>query len=712
MPRPRPEGNPDNDRPPKPGSRRGIPVWKKALFSLLTIAIFFGLAELVLLLFGVEPLSYEEDPYVGFATQIPLYIEAQAGGGQMETARNKRRFFNRQQFSRAKPDGVTRVFCLGGSTTYGRPYDDRTSFCGWLREMLPLVDGGKSWELINAGGISYASYRVAALMEELADYNPDLFIVYCGQNEFLERRTYAGIIEMPEAVRGIGAVLSKTRTYSGLARLVRGSRRPDSGQGRPAVLEGEVDAILDASVGPQDYKRDDPLKEQVLAHYRYNMARMVDIARAAGAEVVFVTPASNLRHCSPFKSEHRDGLPDAAKTEWDALWVAVEAAFAEGRFAEALAPLDAAAGIDDRYADLHFYRGEALVELGRFEEAKAAYWRAVDEDVCPLRALSPMREIVLEIAREREVPLVDFAALAEAASPGGIPGENLFLDHVHPTIEGHRMLAEALIDTMGAAGLLTVSEGWGQAASDRVAAGIMAEVDPKAQGVAMRNLSKVFSWAGKMEEAYRAARKALELFPGDAESHYQVGNLARHLGRTDEAIERLRHLVGVELGPEITFYVKAHAQLAEMLAEQGDLAGSGRVLDKLLKLAPDHPGARTQQTRILTARGQRLVEDGQFAAAAAMLSEAARLSPDSFEAHLHWGVALVRAGEHHAAIPVLRRLIELRPDYLPAYSNLSFVLAQLDRLDEAEAVCRQALAIAPDDEGTKRNLDLILKRRQ
>ena len=36
-----------------------------------------------------------------------------------------------------------------------------------------------------SGGVSYASYRVAALMEELVRYEPDLFVIYSGHNEFL-----------------------------------------------------------------------------------------------------------------------------------------------------------------------------------------------------------------------------------------------------------------------------------------------------------------------------------------------------------------------------------------------------------------------------------------------------------------------------------------------------------------------------------------------
>ena len=98
---------------------------------------------------GVKPLSYEEDPYVGFSSQIPLFISNEGNEELLVTARNKLAYFNKQEFSRTKPENTTRVFCLGGSTTYGRPYDDTTSFCGWLRKFLPAADPDRKWELIN-----------------------------------------------------------------------------------------------------------------------------------------------------------------------------------------------------------------------------------------------------------------------------------------------------------------------------------------------------------------------------------------------------------------------------------------------------------------------------------------------------------------------------------------------------------------------------------
>ena len=140
-----------------------------------------GLLEACLAMLGFESLSHTRDPYVGFSNTISLMEETAGPDGQplLVTRPSKLVWFNEQQFLKRKPPRTCRVFCLGGSTTYGRPYSDSTSFCGWLREYLPVVDDSRQWEVVNAGGVSYASYRVALVMEELADYQPDLFVVYC-----------------------------------------------------------------------------------------------------------------------------------------------------------------------------------------------------------------------------------------------------------------------------------------------------------------------------------------------------------------------------------------------------------------------------------------------------------------------------------------------------------------------------------------------------
>jgi hypothetical protein len=284
-------------------SPSALPASKKFLFAAAAVAGFFVAFEMALAVIGVRPVLYRDDPYVGFAANIPLFVEQAAPDGtvQMVTAPNKIGWFNKQSFPNKKAPGTYRIFSVGGSTTHGRPYDDTVSFSGWLREFLPVADPSRHWEVINAGGVSYASYRVAALMEELARYEPDLFLVYSGHNEFLERRTYRGLIEVPSILPAAGGLLSHTRVYAAGRKVVRATANLlERTEAQPDELALEVEEILARTVGPIDYTRDEEFRRQVIAHYRFNLNRMVDIAESAAAAIIFVTPASNLKDVSPF----------------------------------------------------------------------------------------------------------------------------------------------------------------------------------------------------------------------------------------------------------------------------------------------------------------------------------------------------------------------------------------------------------------------------
>ncbi len=545
-----------------------LKLGKKLLFSALATVLFFAAVELLLATLGVEPVLYQDDPYVGFSSVVRHFVERTIPGRGvvMETAKNKLRLFNPQSFARDKGDGVKRVFCLGGSTTYGRPYGDVTSFCGWLRELLAAADPEQTWEVVNAGGISYASYRVATLMEELIRHQPDIFIVYTGHNEFLERRTYGRILAYPAAVRGLGALAARTRIFTAARQAIDRRRGRPAGESPPgAVLDADVRTLLDASVGPDAYKRDDTLAANVLRHYRYSLARMADMARSAGAALVLVSPASNLRHCSPFKSEQTVGLGAAESRRWATLFEAAQEAAAEDRWRDALAALDEAVVIDDRHAGGHYLRGRALDALERHDQAKTAFERARDEDVCPLRAPGQVRDIVAEVARRRDLPLVDFVALVEERSRQGIAGESLFLDHVHPTIEGGRLLALEILETLRREGLVHPSAAWGPAAVQAVIEDVEGKLNPASHALALSNLSKVLGWAGKLDEARKLAIRAARMAPELAAVHHQAGLSAHLTGHLDEAVYHYRETIA--LAPATA---TAHSNLAVILDEAGN----------------------------------------------------------------------------------------------------------------------------------------------
>ncbi len=252
---------------------------KRIALGCAVALVFFTLVEGILWGAGVVPVYQRADPYVGFAGWSPLFVERTTPAGERiyETSPSKLQWFNTQRFPARKAGGVTRVFCLGGSTTYGRPYDDRTSFCGWLREFLPAVEPGRRWEVVNAGGISYASYRVVRLMDALTRFEPDLFVIYTGHNEFLEKRTYKRLLNTPEIVRDLGSLASRLRLYSVLS---------DIAYDRGDVLATNVQAVLDRSVGPEDYHRDDAMRGAVLDHFRTSLERMTSISERAGAQTI------------------------------------------------------------------------------------------------------------------------------------------------------------------------------------------------------------------------------------------------------------------------------------------------------------------------------------------------------------------------------------------------------------------------------------------
>jgi tetratricopeptide (TPR) repeat protein len=592
--------------------------------------LFFGLLEGVLAIAGVEPVRSEDDPFVGFASNVPLFSpRTEPDGRQVLATTPDRRLFNPQQFPREKAPGTYRIFCVGGSTTFGRPYDDTTSFAGWMRELLPVADPVRRWEVINAGGVSYASYRVAHLMKELAQYEPDLFVVYSGHNEFLEERSYGVLRDTPAAIRWLGALFARTRTWASMSLLLSRMGLSSTEQGRLELAE-EADTMLE-HFGPEIYERDDALKEQVLGHYRLSLTRMVRIAESAGADVMFVTPASNLKNCSPFKSQHTDGLGESDRARSKELLVRAHGRIRDSKWRLALELLDEAIAVDPRFAELHYRRGKALLALDEHAEAKVAFERAREEDVCPLRALVPMQEMLAGVAKQTGSALIDFVdwveqrLLVEAGHI--IAGEEYFLDHVHLTIEANRMLAIQLLKEMIEAEILEPADSWGDPAIEAVASRIEAGLDPGTRALALSNLAQVLAWSGKIEDASRLAQTALDFGVDDPEIVSPSASvLATHYGlEGNTALEQkyFRMALNAEpRNPELHF--RLGLRRLDHPNRDPEMA-AGHIFFATVFWS----GARRDEIHQIL--GGLMAQRQQFSAAFSHLLEAERLNPDNTE---------------------------------------------------------------------------------
>ncbi len=696
---PPPNGTGDGQKTTAPRRNRAarLSVGRRLLYGAVTTVAFWGLLELTLLTFGVDPGSQESDPWVGFSGHSPLFVASESPSGQpiLATAENRLEFFNRQSFLRDKPPDAYRIFCLGGSTTYGHPYDDRTSFAGFLRAFLPEMDPSRHWEVINAGGISYASYRIAVLSRELAQYQPDLFVIYTGHNEFLEDRTYSSLINTPEPIRRAVALARWSRTFSLAQRVLRGS---PEGRDRP-MLPAEVDAILDRAVGPGAYHRDDRRREQVLAHFRSALGQIVDVARDAGAEIIFIVPASNLRDCSPFKSEHRDGLTDDELRKFRINLRAAEEAFQVGKLAEALSKIDRAIQIDPRYAAAHYLRGRVLLETGDTKAARQALVRAREEDVCPLRAFEAIQDIVRAVAAEWNIPVIDFAALVDRESADGIPGADWFLDHVHPTIEGYQRLAREVAKELIERKVVSVPPSWTADGFHRVAQRLVDQIDPRDHAVALRNVAKVLSWAGKVDEADRLALQAAEELPDDPEAQRMAGNAKLRLGRTAEAKPHFE--AALRTGGEDA---RALCGLGEVYTRSGQHEAARDCFSRAVAVDPKHAPAQYNLGNSLRALGQ--LEEAEAA-----YRKAISLAPDQPDTHKNLGLVLFALGDIEGTVRHFETALALENHVPQRHADLGYVLIDAGQQRRAEAEFRAALAIEPSFVPAIFGLALLCERR-
>ena len=444
------------------------------MFRLLAVAI--GLSPFVAIEIALHSISWKEtneihDPYVGFSTVRPLFVLNDAAT-EYEIAETRYPLFRPDSFLSEKPADGFRIFCLGGSTVQGRPYSIETSFSSWLEMALRSAHPGQHWEVVNCGGVSYASYRLVPILKEILRYDPDLIILYTGHNEFLEDRTYEVVKRQPGWLLSFHERLSHFRTY----RFFRSLFVQHNGSGLAVsaahqILPAEVEAELDFQNGLEFYQRDDRWREGVVSHFEFNLNQMAKMSGRAGIPLILVNPVSNLRGTAPFKSEFRQTVPVEVRQQVDSLATGQSGPFAS--VIEESERLQELLILAPDYAELPYRLGQCLAAQNQWKVAHELFIRAKDSDICPLRMLESMHGAIFQTARKHDLPVVDVRAYFEERSVGGIPGDQFLIDHVHPTIYGHQCIAELLTQKMNQLGLLDVSNpdwiaDWKQACVERL----------------------------------------------------------------------------------------------------------------------------------------------------------------------------------------------------------------------------------------------------
>lgn len=416
---------------------------KKILFPLLAISVGllpFVTLEIIFRLFDIANPTEVVDTSSGFSGHQPLFSLG-ADGANYSTTRNRALYFGDQSFAASKADDTYRMFFLGGSTVRGRPYAVDSAFAKWVEIELNQRSQKTTYESINCGGLSYASFRLTHINREVLEYNPDLIVIATGHNEFLENRTF----EKQSSQAEVRSALESLRLVVWLRSMI-GQDVESFKDSSQDTLPDNVTARLDSESGYASYNWDPKWVASITAQYESSLEAMIQQCQQANVDIVLVCLGSNLRDCPPFKSEFNEKVAPEAQQRFLDLFE--QATLLANQPRQALKHYQSCLKITDQFALLHYRMARAYEQIGEPDTAKKHYLIAKDTDLCPLRLTEEMDKIQRTLARKHKVPIVDARAAIESSSVRNIPGYEMYVDHVHPTLHGHQLIAGAIVDEL------------------------------------------------------------------------------------------------------------------------------------------------------------------------------------------------------------------------------------------------------------------------
>jgi len=692
--------------------------------AVVVPVVLLGAIELGLRLFGV-----------GYNTSY--FIPAPGRDALTGNPRFGWRFFPRRVARMPQPfvlptkkaPGTYRIFVLGSSAALGFP-DPSFSFSRILEAMLRDRFPKERFEVINTAMVAINSHAVLPIARECLEHEPDLLILYEGNNEVV------GPYGAGTVFGGLSPALWMIRAKL-LAKATRIGQAIEGLAERSSAKRGEfnewkgMEFFLDHPV-----TTDDPRLARVYDYFGSNLRDIAAAARAAGVPLLMCTVGVNLADCPPFGSRHRANLSDADRSSWEALVEEGKRLQAGGDAAGAIEKYKAAAKIDDRYAELAYRIGECLLSSKQIDDARQAFEAARDLDVLRFRTDSRSNDIIAQTAKaDPNVTLIDVAQrlLDDSASRGHVTGNDLFHEHVHLNFAGNYLIARALFDEVvrrlptavrDSPGASLVPPGMDRCADllaytgwDRrsIANAVVSLVErppftgqmdhakrlESARNAAAEGASEA-SPAGVLRatERYRAA---LEQRPDDVSMRRKYATLLIQGGNRPAAEVELRRIVDA---------APWDAQSRQDLA--GIAAGAGRIgeaLEAYAALLASPWCDRQCQSLSLFSRG--VIEEGSGKTRDAIDSfrAALALSPSDVRILTNLGLLLAKNGDLDGAAAMHRRVAQLAPDDVRGHFNVALIAQRQGRDEEAEREFREVVRIRPNDATARMALGGVLMRR-
>lgn len=363
------------------------------------------------------------------------------------------------KFEIVKANSTKRIFCLGESTMAGFPYDFNATAPSLLRDRLQDMFPQYNIEVINVGLSAISSYVVVDFVKELLPYQPDLFIIYLGHNEFY------GIYGVGSTQQTLGGrwvtqatiALLHYKTFLLMRDVVGWIQQKIRAKGTSgdATLMGQM-------VREQYIPYQSDLYHTAKEQYENNLRQIIQTSQASNVPLLFSALVSNLKDHPPFRSTFSATTTPENKERWQQAFNAGEQSLSNKEFTKAESLFKQCIALDSLQATAYYKLGVTKYEVGKYEQAKLYFARARDFDALRFKATDEFQNILKNTCASFGVPLARVDSAFEAHSPHAIIGRELMTEHLHPNIQGYSLMAKTFAEAMRENRLLMPESTWSQ----------------------------------------------------------------------------------------------------------------------------------------------------------------------------------------------------------------------------------------------------------
>ena len=228
------------------GPRKAPAWWQRPALAVCAVLLILGAAEGVLRLAGA---GY---PPAFFIARDAHTLETNDRYAWRSMPRALARDPLAFRMARHKPANTTRIFILGESAAQGFP-DPAFGFGRALEVLLRTRHPERRFEIVNTAMTAVNSHAVCEIARECLRYEPDLFILYCGNNEVVGPFGPGTVFQSgtpPLWLVRLRLAVSKLRLAQKLGGAVEGLLRRQGSAGQWSGME----MFLERRVASDEYK--------------------------------------------------------------------------------------------------------------------------------------------------------------------------------------------------------------------------------------------------------------------------------------------------------------------------------------------------------------------------------------------------------------------------------------------------------------------------